>query len=211
MSNTTDLKYIRTTASAQSPRQQIPPSLHTHTPIVMADNQQPNPARIPLRRPASPGAPALPPVQLHDLPQAGLLPHPPRLKPSRLPGPVDNLTHGNANLQLIFCDECGVRVFMFQGESRVDEVDLAALGGVPRRIITPGVNPRPRRPTRVWRLVGQPDRGNRLSVNGQTVDAGQGFDMRELVERKQVLYTGCSSDDDPLVPRFERPHAGGCY
>lgn len=84
----------------------------------------------------------------------------------------------------------------------MEDVDLASLG-VP--------NEESGRMTKAWRLVGEPDYGNRLSVNGHTIDAGQAFDMRELVEKKQVLYIDFLDDANPLEPRFERPHAGGCY
>lgn len=115
---------------------------------------------------------------------------------------LGNYTHGDADLHFMFCKKCGVRVFMFYGEGQVEDVDLASLGVR---------NEESGRMTKVWRLVGEPDYGNRLSVNGHSIDAGQGFDMRQLVEKKQVLYIDFLDDANPLEPRFERPHAGGCY
>lgn len=93
---------------------------------------------------------------------------------------------------------------MLHGESVVEEVDLAELG-------VPGAEKGQK--IKAWRVSkeGQPDYGNNLSVNGHTIDAGQGFDMRELTEKKMVLYLDTFDEVSPGKPSFEKPHIGGCY
>jgi len=51
-----------------------------------------------------------------------------------------------------------------------------------------------------------------LSVNAQTLDAGQeGLELREWTEKKWVMYLNCLADEGWEVGRYERPFAGGVY
>ena len=115
---------------------------------------------------------------------------------------LTNYTHGDKEINFLFCPTCGVRVFAFSDEAATQDVDLAALG-------VPGYEAG--KLTKIWRLMGEPDYGNRLIVNGHSIDAGQGFDMRDLVEKKQVLYIDFLDHENPLPARYERPHDNGCY
>ena len=94
-----------------------------------------------------------------------------------------------------YCKTCAVRIFTFTGEGEVSDVEV----GEPGRV------------TRAWR----PKKGGRnyLSVNGHTIDGGQeGFEMRDLTEKKLVMYYDCIRDgDEEADPQYERPFSGGCY
>lgn len=108
-------------------------------------------------------------------------------------------------LHFFFCRTCGVRPFIFAGESETVEVNSAEVRGSDE-----GSEAADNKPVKVWR----PKRGGDqtyLSVNGHTIDANQaGFDMRILTEKKQVLYVDCLSE--PEGPStYDRPPNGGCY
>ncbi|KND88893.1 hypothetical protein TOPH_06423 [Tolypocladium ophioglossoides CBS 100239] len=111
-------------------------------------------------------------------------------------------------LHFFYCKTCAVRCFIFGGEGEVVDVDLAALGVSGAGQAGKG--------TKAWRPKrdgGRPKYGNYLSVNGHSVDAGQkGFDMRELTDKKYVLYCDCLSDKAQEAPaRYGRPQDYGSY
>ncbi|TQS33182.1 hypothetical protein Golomagni_06481 [Golovinomyces magnicellulatus] len=104
---------------------------------------------------------------------------------------------GDKVLHFFFCKQCGVRPFIFAGDGEV--VDSEVDGKI----------------VQAWRPKrggGHPEYGNYLSVNGHTIDAEQEFDMRELTEKKVVLYCDCYSDEKDEAPfTYERPQINGCY
>jgi hypothetical protein len=106
-------------------------------------------------------------------------------------------------LHWLFCSNCGVRCFIFKGEGEIADVDLdAAMGKESEGKIT-----------KVWRCKPEgwkEDRTSYLSVNALTIEAGQeGFDLRELVDKKWVAYSDCKDykEDD----RFDYPQVGGTW
>lgn len=116
-------------------------------------------------------------------------------------------------LHFFFCKTCGVRPFIFAGEGEVvDSLDEGAMA-LNLQIKGSGTQGKP---AKVWKPTqggGHPQFGHYLSVNGHTIDAGQsGFDMREMTEKKQVMYCDCLSDPKNEAPlSYERPQKGGCY
>lgn len=119
----------------------------------------------------------------------------------------DYLT-GNKLIHYPFCQTCGVRCFSFIGTGETVDVDLAELG-------VPGFDG-PGTKTRVWRAArdgGHPEFGTYLAINGSTIDNSQrAFDMRELTEKKHVMYTDFLPEEDKQAPiRTDRPHDGGSY
>jgi hypothetical protein len=111
-------------------------------------------------------------------------------------------------LHFLFCKTCGVRCFSFAGEGELTEVDLAELGvGTERR----------GEATKVWKAKkdgwGGKTRVSYLSVNGHTIDAGQGFEPRDLTELKRVEYLNALAPEDERMDdvRYNRPHSGGSY
>ncbi|KAJ6780302.1 hypothetical protein PWT90_11152 [Aphanocladium album] len=110
------------------------------------------------------------------------------------------------NLHFFFCQTCGVRCFIFAGDGEFVDVDLEELG-----VWKEGQEKK----ARAWRPRlggGHPEMGHYLSVNGHTVDAGQGFDMRELTEKEMVQYCDCYSPEEDEAPlRYGKPHIHGSY
>ncbi|RFU81657.1 duf636 domain-containing protein [Trichoderma arundinaceum] len=118
-------------------------------------------------------------------------------------------------LHFLYCKTCAVRCFIFYGEGEVVDVSLPkdiALAGAESSSETSIVSVKAWRPKKVDLSPGLPHQGSYLSVNGHTVDARQeGFDLREWVETKAVMYLDHLQSDDKLPPRCERPHIGGSY
>ena len=115
--------------------------------------------------------------------------------------------HGDKEIHMFFCQHCGVRCFTLnvEGTYEVDDVDLHKLGVS---------DAEPGKITKVWRVTktgGHPKYGHHLLINGHLVNARQGFDMRELVEKKIVQYGDMLDDHDPKPISFDRPQEGGCY
>lgn len=114
----------------------------------------------------------------------------------------DYLCHDKV-LHFYFCKTCGIRCFTFMGEAQVTTQDLSALN-------VDGVTGS----HEVWKPVEAEKNGRAhgtyISVNGHTIDADQGFDMRELVDNKAVIYYDYLFDEDPAPPS-KTPHEGGCY
>jgi hypothetical protein len=113
----------------------------------------------------------------------------------------------NKMLHFLHCRTCATRCFIFAGDAEVVDADLAALGVAGAAAAGPGET------TKVWRVKregGHPVLGNFLSVNGNTIDAGQAFDMRELTDKKIVLYYDYLHDTI-ATGRYDKPHPGGCY
>lgn len=109
-------------------------------------------------------------------------------------------------LHFFFCKICAVRCFTFMGEGHVVDAQPEELGLAGQDTI------------QVWRAkTPAPVAANArhamcyLSVNAQTIDAGQdGFDMRDWVETKSVMYYDFLQDEEP-GPGSEKPYPGGCY
>jgi hypothetical protein len=117
-------------------------------------------------------------------------------------------------LNFLFCKTCGTRCMTFMGEGEVIDVDLTELG------VEPGFGLKDEQTkTKVWR----PKRdgwkegkvnGCYLSVNGQSVEAGQeGFDLIEFVDKKWVLYYDYLELDgtEAKPQRYGKPHEYGTY
>lgn len=108
---------------------------------------------------------------------------------------LSGYTCNGGGTQWFFCKTCGVRCFAFEGKSEV---------------VTRKVNGEE---TKIWKPVdGHSDTkaGYYLSVNAQTLDAGQeGLDLREWVEKKWVCYLDCLDEEGSHT--FERPHRGGTF
>lgn len=114
-------------------------------------------------------------------------------------------------LNWLFCKTCGVRTIIFSGEGEQAEVDLSELG-------VKGKNGESLGKTTVWRPKSEAwgecrGLGSYLSVNGFTVDAGQeGFDLRELTEKKAIEYLDCLELNGPEEePQRDRPFEHGAY
>jgi len=110
----------------------------------------------------------------------------------------------------LFCRGCGVRCFTFMGEGERVRVDLGELG-VQGEEGKGGM-------TEVWRPRREGWKEGRangcyLSVNGQTVEAGQeGFDIGEFVDRDWVLYYDYRELQGEARPqRYGTPHEFGAY
>lgn len=116
----------------------------------------------------------------------------------------------DGNLHWYFCKRCGVRPFLFAGDGEFVTVDLDEIG-VPKK----DGDGEGQRKVKAWRPRlggGHPEMGHYLSVNGHTIDAGQGFDMRELTEKNVVSYCDCYSAPENEVPqRYGKPQLHGCY
>lgn len=118
----------------------------------------------------------------------------------------DYLT-GDNEIHFYFCKTCGVRCFTYNGLGAPVDIDAEALGLPEAAIKGP-------RPTKAWKATPGTgaEWGLRLLVNGHSIDAGQGFSMRELTEKKCVRYLDTFSDwgkGEP--PRWDRPQEEGCY
>lgn len=123
-------------------------------------------------------------------------------------------------LHFFFCKTCGVRCFIVMGEGRISdvEVDTDLLNvSLEKLSIADDGNQTNKKTVQAWHMVPDSEAvdmpyGQYLSVNGHTIDAGQeGFDMREWVEKKSVLYYDFLQDDNSAPGRYEAPHIGGCY
>lgn len=107
-------------------------------------------------------------------------------------------------LHFFFCRTCGVRPFIFAGDGEVVQVPGPGLA-----LSNEGSDATAKQLVKAWR----PRRGGDvyLSVNGHTIDTDQeGFDMRVLTEKKQILYVDCLSEPEGPAT-YERPHKGGSY
>jgi hypothetical protein len=102
-----------------------------------------------------------------------------------------------------FCKTCGVRCFIFKGESEVVDVDLEKEMGKESE----------GKMTKVWRCKPEgwkEGRTSYLSVNALTIEGGQdGFDLREMVDKKWVAYLDCK--DYKEEHRFNYPQVGGTW
>lgn len=113
---------------------------------------------------------------------------------------------GAKKLHFLFCKGCGVRTFTFMGEGERVVVDLGALG-----VEGEGVR-EVWRPKREGWVEGRAN-GTYLSVNGQTVEAGQGVDLGRWVDERGVLYYDYLElgGVDAKAARYEGPHEYGCW
>lgn len=92
---------------------------------------------------------------------------------------------------------------MFKGKGKQDKVDLEVRPGVVEE-------------TKVWRPdevdwaeeTGTPD-GSYLSINIHTLDQPGGLDLRELTEKKWVLYIDCLERKGER--QYDYPHPGGTW
>ena len=121
-------------------------------------------------------------------------------------------------LRFLFCKDCGTRCFTFLGEGERVEVDLSALGVVVRELDGDGDGGEKKKKTMVWRPKREgwkegKANGCYLSVNGQSVEAGQeGFDLVQFVERDWVLYWDYLELHGEAKPgRYGVPHEFGAY
>lgn len=121
----------------------------------------------------------------------------------------------DGTLRFLHCKTCAVRCFIFHGEGEIIDVSLPAAiasTGAASSSETGSVSVKAWRPKKVELNAGIPHQGSYLSVNGHTIDAGQeGFDLREWVETKAVMYLDLLPDDGGMPRRCERPHVGGSY
>lgn len=114
-------------------------------------------------------------------------------------------TTGDKNLHFYTCPICFVHPFIFAG-------DLEPITISPSQLGIPGAEPGKVPAWRPTRGGGHPDMGHYVSVNGHTIDAGQGFDMRELTEEEKVMYCDCYSREEEESPmRYGRPQLHGSY
>ena len=120
---------------------------------------------------------------------------------------LGDYTTGPGNLHFLYCKTCAVRCFIFAGDGELLDVDLYELG-----VSIPGID---KGKVTAWRPKlggGHPKTGHYLSVNAHSIDAGQGFDMRELSEENNVMYCDCYSPEEPESPmRYGRPQENGSY
>lgn len=118
--------------------------------------------------------------------------------------PINDLgiyLHGDHEIRFFFCKICGIRCFSFDvaGTYELAEVNLEELHFAKAAL------------DNVLTTVGKVGNDNFLVVNGQLVDANQGFDMRQLTEKKIVQYIDMLNDEDPAAADFQRPQENGCY
>lgn len=103
---------------------------------------------------------------------------------------------------LYFCPKCGVRCHMFRGKGKQDEVDLEVKPGQIEK-------------TKVWRPdeVGWEEeaetRHSYLSVNAHTLDQPDGLDLRQLTEKKWILYIDCLEFKGE--GQYDYPYPGGIW
>jgi hypothetical protein len=120
---------------------------------------------------------------------------------------LGDYTTGAGNLHFLFCKACAVRCFIFAGDGELLDVDLAELD-----VSIPGID---KGKVTAWRPRlggGHPKMGHYLSVNAHSIDAGQGFDMRELSEKNNVMYCDCYSPEELESPmRYGQPQENGSY
>ncbi|KAL7792548.1 hypothetical protein V8C37DRAFT_416217 [Trichoderma ceciliae] len=121
----------------------------------------------------------------------------------------------NKTLHFLYCKTCAVRCFIFYGEGEIVDISLPreiASAGAASGSETDSVSVKTWRPKKVDFNAGMPHQGSYLSVNGHTIDAGQeGFDPREWVESKSVIYLDYLKSDGRMPPRYDRPHIDGSY
>ncbi|KAK3185840.1 hypothetical protein K4F52_005294 [Lecanicillium sp. MT-2017a] len=122
---------------------------------------------------------------------------------------LGDYTTGDGNLHFMYCKMCAVRCFIFAGSGKDGElldVDLDEMG-----VSVPGMQGK----VKAWRPRlggGHPKMGHYLSVNAHSIDAGQGFDMRELSEKNLVMYCDCYSPGELESPmRYGKPQENGSY
>jgi hypothetical protein len=97
-------------------------------------------------------------------------------------------------IHFLFCGKCGVRCFAFAGEGEVVERDID--GGKKK----------------VWKPADGlcDDVNGYLSVNAQTLDAGQeGLELREWYDKRWVCYLDML--DEKEGHSFVRPYRGGTF
>ncbi|KAM3498609.1 hypothetical protein MY10362_008087 [Beauveria mimosiformis] len=129
---------------------------------------------------------------------------------------------GAGNLHFLYCTICAVRCFVFAGDGELVDVDLDEMcgggggggGGGSGASAVSGGKKRGGK-VKAWRPRlggGHPQMGHYLSVNAHSIDAGQGFDMRELSEKQNVMYCDCYSPEELEAPmRYGRPQENGSY
>lgn len=97
----------------------------------------------------------------------------------------------DGKIHWLFCKTCAVRCFAFVGEGEV--------------VSEAGIS--------VWapkKEGWEEGKGCYLSVNAQTLDAGQeGLDLREWQEKGWIHYLDCL--DEKEDDQWGKPHRGGCY
>ncbi len=113
---------------------------------------------------------------------------------------------GDKILHFLYCKTCAVRCFIFAGDGELVDANLDTIG-----VSVPGM----KGTVKAWRPKlggGHPEMGHYLSVNAHSIDAGQGFDMRELSEKNAVMYCDCYSPDELESPmRYGKPQEHGSY
>lgn len=127
---------------------------------------------------------------------------------------LGDYTCGKGLIHWLFCKGCGVTCFGLGAASEVVDVDLVALGVPPTQVEGEEGDQQLGKKTRVWRVSagGQVVKKPYLTVNGHTVDAGQGFDMVGVVDEGKVEYHDWLSDEGIAgPPRLGKPFADGCY
>lgn len=116
---------------------------------------------------------------------------------------------GDGVLHSLFCKKCGVRCFVFTGQSEIVDVDLQELG-------VPGADEgtakawRPKKDG--WKEGRQ--NGCYLSLNALTFDANQdGVDLTEWADKKWVMYYDyLREENEGRKPvRLDAPYPGGSY
>ena len=118
----------------------------------------------------------------------------------------------NGQKHMPFCKRCAMRCFLFEGDGETVEVDLGALGIADSKTGDKMGRQMVWRPKREGWNEG-PDGESYLSVNGFTIDAGQGLELAELTDAKVVEYNDMlgypQQPEGP--PRWDRPYHGGAY
>jgi hypothetical protein len=114
------------------------------------------------------------------------------------------------HIDWVFCRDCGVRCFAVAGPMETVEVDVQELvegksEGKKTLVTRPQAGAWVERGTREQRNA-------YLSVNLLTLEKEQGFDLRELVEKKWLAYLDCyETGGVRSEPRYDRPFEEGTY
>jgi hypothetical protein len=124
--------------------------------------------------------------------------------------PINELKDYRCNrgvTHFLFCKECGVTCFLFGGPGVgevVTRTDIPGQEGEEVKVWAPSKTN--------WTENGSHEerKGAYLSINAHSIDPGQkGFDLREWVEKKQVVYIDALSELEE--DNFDRPAEGGTY
>ena len=115
------------------------------------------------------------------------------------PSELSDYTCFNNWIHWYFCPKCGVRCFAFHGEGETKDAEV---DGETRKVWAPKAEG--------WNESDGPGSNGYLSINAQTLEAGQdGLDLLEWTEKQWIAYVDCLNLVGGM--RLKKPFEGGSY